>query len=218
MSALRQLLRRGLEAALPRERFLARGPRAGDAVALTFDDGPHPDITPRLLDALARHGIAATFFVIGREAERHPELVRRIAAEGHAIGHHSWSHSEPSATGSDALLAEVARCRTLLHELTGTASDRFRPPKGQLTVAKLAALLRARQRIVLWSEDPKDYVLTEAAPLTRWAATTVLPGGTIALLHDTHPWCLDAIPALATRARDQGTRYVTLDAWLPTPT
>ncbi|MEO5800630.1 MAG: polysaccharide deacetylase family protein, partial [Gemmatimonadales bacterium] len=193
MSALRQLLRRGLETALPASRFLVRGPAGGSAVALTFDDGPHPDITPRLLDALARHEIRATFFVIGREAERYPALISRIVAEGHAIGHHSWSHSEPSATSTKTLMAEVTRCRELLRDITGTSIDRFRPPKGQLTVSKLGALLRTGQRVVLWSVDPKDYLLTDAAPLTHWAATSALPGGTIALLHDTHRWCLDAI-------------------------
>jgi len=215
MSALRQFLLRSLEVTLPRERFLLRGPIADGAVALTFDDGPHPDITPRLLDALAQEKMKATFFVIGREAERYPAIVRRMAAEGHAIGHHSWSHSEPSATSSSALLAEVTRSRALLLDLAGIRSDRFRPPKGQLTFAKLTTLLRAGQRVVLWSNDPKDYALTASAPLTHWAASTALPGGTIALLHDTHRWCLDAIAPLARRATEQGVRFVTLDEWLP---
>ena len=215
MSVLRQLLRRGLEAALPSRRFLVRGPSNSGAVALTFDDGPHPDITPRLLDTLGEQGIAATFFVVGREAERHPALVRRIVAEGHCIGHHSWSHSEPSATTVATLMTEVSRCRSLLHELTGIRSDRFRPPKGQLTLGKLAALLQAGQRIVLWSEDPKDYAVTEVTTLGRWARTAPMKEGSIVLLHDTHPWCLESIAPLGSRGRELGIRFVTLDAWLP---
>lgn len=215
MSALRQLLRRGLEAALPSARFLVRGPAMGHGVALTFDDGPHPDITPRLLDALARHRMVATFFLIGREAERFPELVRRIVAEGHAIGHHSWTHSEPSITSTSTLLTEVARCRALLESLTGAPVDRFRPPKGALSAAKIVALLRAGQRIVLWSEDPKDFALTDAAPLTHWATTSRLSAGSIALMHDTHPWCLDAVAPLAARAERDGMHFVTINDWLP---
>lgn len=215
MSALRQLLRRGLEAALPSARFLVRGPTTGNGVALTFDDGPHPDITPRLLDALARHRMVATFFVIGREAERYPDLVRRISAEGHAIGHHSWTHSEPSVTSTTSLLAEVARCRALLESLTGAPVDRFRPPKGALTAGKIVALLRAGQRIVLWSDDPKDYALTDSTPLTHWAAASRLPAGSIALMHDTHPWCLEAVAPLASRAERQELRFVTINEWLP---
>lgn len=215
MSALRQLLRRGLESALPPERFLVRGPSHQRDVALTFDDGPHPDVTPRLLDALARHQILATFFVIGREAERHPALIRRIVAEGHALGHHSWTHSEPSATGSAALLAEVDRCRALLHDLTGVWSDRFRPPKGQLTASKLLGLLRRQQRVVLWSEDPRDYALSDSRPLIDWSNSAPLPPGAIVLLHDCHRWCLDAVEPLAGRASRGECRFVTIDAWLP---
>lgn len=216
MSAIRQLLRRGLEVALPAARFLVRGPQESNALALTFDDGPHPDITPRLLDGLASHGLRATFFVIGREAERYPALVQRIVAEGHAIGHHSWTHSEPSITSAATLMAEVTRCRELLLQLTGAPVDRFRPPKGQLTPGKLGSLLGAGQRIVLWSEDPKDYLLTDSAPLSRWAATALLPPGSIALMHDTHPWCLEALAPLARRA-SEGVRFVTIDEWLPVP-
>ncbi|MES2124533.1 MAG: polysaccharide deacetylase family protein [Gemmatimonadota bacterium] len=215
MSALRQVLRRGLEAALPQERFLVRGPSSRMEVALTFDDGPHPDVTPRLLDALAHQKIAATFFVIGREAERYPALVRRIVAEGHALGHHSWTHSEPSATSSASLLAEIDRCRALLHELTGIWSDRFRPPKGQLTASKLLGLLHRRQRVVLWSEDPRDYALSDSTPLIDWSNSASLSPGAIVLLHDCHRWCLDAVEPLAQRAARGEFRLVTIDAWLP---
>src|SRR5690606_23931100 len=131
--------------------------------------------------------IAATFFVIGREAERHPALVERIAREGHAIGHHSWTHGEPGMTPAATLLAEVARCRALLAGLLGREVNRFRPPKGALTVAKLAGLWRAGQQVVLWSADPRDYALSEAAPLAAWAAGTRPRGGEIVLLHDNHP-------------------------------
>lgn len=212
MSALRQSLRRALEAVLPRDRFLVRGT---DGVALTFDDGPHPEITPRLLDLLAVHGAHATFFVVGREAERHPALIRRIASEGHALGHHSWTHSEPAQTSTATLLQEVARCRALLADLTGAPSDRFRPPKGQLTAGKLVALLRAGQRVVLWSDDPKDYALSDAAPLVAWATSATLDEGAVVLLHDIHAHCLAALPALIARGRATGRRFVTLDAWLP---
>lgn len=74
-------------------RSLCRNRAAGHVVALTFDDGPDPEQTPRVLDTLREHGVRATFFLIGSKAELHPEIVRRMAAEGHAIGIHTWSHS-----------------------------------------------------------------------------------------------------------------------------
>jgi peptidoglycan/xylan/chitin deacetylase (PgdA/CDA1 family) len=205
-------MRGALASVMPRTRFMVRGPEAAHDVALTFDDGPHPEHTPRLLDALADAGIAATFFVIGREAERHPSLVERIAREGHAIGHHSWTHGEPGMTSAATLLAEVGRCRALLAALLGREVNRFRPPKGALTAAKLAGLWRAGQQVVLWSADPRDYALAEAAPLAAWAAGASPRGGEIVLLHDNHPHAATALPALAAW-RTAGCRFVTLDAW-----
>jgi peptidoglycan-N-acetylglucosamine deacetylase len=212
MSAPRQLIRGALASMTPRVRFMVRGPAAGREVALTFDDGPHPEHTPRLLDALAAAGIGATFFVIGREAERSPALVERIVREGHAIGHHSWTHGEPGVTSAPTLLGEVARCRALLADLVGREVNRFRPPKGALTAAKLAGLWRAGQQVVLWSADPRDYALADAAPLRAWATDTAPRGGEIVLLHDNHPHAAAALPALAAW-RDLGCRFVTLDAW-----
>jgi peptidoglycan/xylan/chitin deacetylase (PgdA/CDA1 family) len=214
VSAARQLVRHALAHAMPRGRFLVRGPSAGHEVALTFDDGPHPEHTPRLLDALAASGLLASFFLVGREAERHPGIVTRIAAEGHAIGHHSWTHSEPAVTSAATLLDEVTRCRSLLATLLGREVNRFRPPKGALTLAKLAGLWRAGQQVVLWSADPRDYAMADAAPLLAWAGGHSPQGGEIVLLHDNHPHAIEAVPALAAW-RAAGCRFVTLDAWPP---
>ncbi len=216
MSWLRQGFRGALTAALPPDRFMTRGPTSTAEVALTFDDGPHPEHTPRLLDALAAHEITATFFVVGREAEQHPELIRRISDEGHTLGHHSWTHSEPALTSSATLLAEVGRTVALLASITGLVSDRFRPPKGKLSAAKLLGLLRARQRIALWSLDPRDYALTDTAALATWVRATVPNAGDIVLLHDVHPHATTALPDLATWRQQHGVTFVGLDAWLPT--
>lgn len=215
MSLLRQALRAALAATLPRQRFMVRGPRRGAQVALTFDDGPHPEHTPRLLDRLAALELKATFFVVGREAERFPEVVARAAREGHAIGHHSWTHSEPHRTSARQLLDEVTRSVALLASITGRRCDRFRPPKGALTAAKCIALWRARQRIVLWSADTRDYQLNSAAALASWANSQHPTAGEVVLLHDVHPHAAPALEAFAAW-RDRGIHFVTMDAWLPT--
>jgi peptidoglycan/xylan/chitin deacetylase (PgdA/CDA1 family) len=216
MRRVRQGLRRALEFTLPRTRFLVRGPASGGAVALTFDDGPHPDITPRLLDLLTEHGLLATFFVIGRDAARYPELVARIVAEGHGIGHHSYTHSEPATTSTATLLAELEATNEPLWRSGGVLPTIMRPPKGQLTVGKLARLVAKGYRVVLWSQDPKDYAMTSAEPLCTWARETVFTAGDVILLHDVHPHCLAAIPTLAARLRELELTTVPLNAWLPT--
>lgn len=216
MGAARQLARRALGAVLPRERFLLIGPGHARQVALTFDDGPHPELTPRLLDRLGAAGAAATFFVTGDAAARHPRLIERMHREGHLVGHHSWTHSEPAATPTATLAAEVDRCRALLHDLLGVWCDWFRPPKGHLSVAKLLMLLQRRQRIALWSADPRDYALPDAATLTAWAAAHAPVGGEVVLLHDIHPHAAEALPAFLAWRR-QGLEFVRLDAWVGGP-
>ena len=214
MSPLRQLLRSAMTAVLPRSRFLVSGPATSFQVALTFDDGPHHEHTPRLLDRLAELGLPATFFVVGRCAVQHPELVRRIVAEGHALGHHSWTHSEPADTSAAVLGEEVDRSIALLRSLTGRTIDRFRPPKGQLTAAKFYNLWRRGQRVILWNSDPRDYRMQDAAELTEWAAAHVPAPGEVVLLHDIHPHATAALDAFAAWRR-HGANFVTLDAWLP---
>lgn len=214
MSLLRQGVRTALAAALPSHRFMTRGPTEGRQVALTFDDGPHPEHTARLLDRLAALEVPATFFVVGREAEKHRDLVARAAREGHALGHHSWTHSEPSITSATQLLNEVQRSVALLTDITGARCDRFRPPKGALTAAKFAGLWRAGQRIVLWSADPRDYQLPDSTALATWARAQQPSAGEIVLLHDIHPHAIGALESIAAW-RDQGVTFVTLDAWLP---
>jgi peptidoglycan-N-acetylglucosamine deacetylase len=99
-------------------------------LALTFDDGPNATWTPRLLDSLANHEVRATFFLLGGRAEAEPDLVRRIAAGGHLIGNHSWSHPNLARTSAHRIREELARTKTLLEQVTGKPVRFFRPPFG----------------------------------------------------------------------------------------
>ncbi|MBD9235884.1 MAG: polysaccharide deacetylase family protein, partial [Alistipes onderdonkii] len=133
-------------------RSLCRNRAAGHVVALTFDDGPDPEQTPRVLDTLREHGVRATFFLIGSKAELHPEIVRRMAAEGHAIGIHTWSHSPGfPMRRSGAMAADILRCRESLREITGVETDLFRPPYGVTNPMVARAVKRTRSRCVGWS-------------------------------------------------------------------
>lgn len=192
----RQLVRSALLRATPRSRLIATLPSGSNAIALTFDDGPHPEWTPRILDALAAAGAKATFFVIGERADRYPDIVRRLAAEGHAVGHHSWTHSEPGSTSARVLLQEIRRTRALLEQLTGRPAPLFRPPHGKLTALKLLAVWWERNAVVLWNKDPKDFGLPDAAALLAWAERQPLVAGDIVLLHDVHEQTALALPGI----------------------
>lgn len=153
---------------------------AEPAVALTFDDGPDPEATPVLLDLLARHGARATFFLVGRRAARHPELVARIAAEGHAIGNHSWNHPAlPQLTA-----AEIASQLRRTAAATGDPRPRLmRPPYGDQSLASHLIARRLGYTVVGWSLVAADWLDHDGEVLAARMLDGLHPGA-IVLLHD----------------------------------
>ena len=206
---VRQALRSALIRVVPRTRLVASLPAGAASVALTFDDGPNPDVTPRLLDVLAEYRATATFFLIGEQAAKHPDIVQRIASAGHAVGHHSWTHSEPATTSARQLLEETRRTREFLEDLLGRPAPLFRPPHGKLTIAKLLGVWWQGNAIVLWNRDPKDFQMTASRDLGAWFTTNPLHRGDIVLLHDTHPHAAAVLPQVL---RDSGVRFEALGA------
>ncbi len=209
----RQAVRGTLTALLPRRFVLARGPGASRSVCLTFDDGPDPEHTPPLLEVLRQAGVRATFFVIGERAQRHPELIRRLAAEGHTIGNHTFTHSEPARTSAAQLAREVEQTQTLVAELTGASPSLFRPPHGRVTAAKLWRLWRARQTVVLWNVDPRDWACRESSDVRDWFRKRPLRGGDVVLLHDNHPHAAAVLPEVIASARQQGLSFGQIPDW-----
>ena len=217
MNLIRQGLKFIMTTLLSRDQILDRGPHSATGLALTFDDGPHPEYTPRVLDELQKHDIRATFFVVGKAAEAYPELTQRIVREGHTIGCHTYSHSEPSLTSSSQLLQEVRRSLALLEDLTSQRPTLFRPPKGKLTLAKTLGLWKLQQTIVLWNQDPRDYCADPQVGIQPWVDTYRPAAGDIILLHDTHPHCIAAIAPLVRLAEQHHlNHFVTVDEWLST--
>jgi peptidoglycan-N-acetylglucosamine deacetylase len=211
---MRQVLRGGLAMALPPRFFLVHGPRRGGSVCLTFDDGPDPVLTPRLLDVLRDLGVRATFFVIGEKVECHPEIVRRMALEGHCVGGHSFHHAPPGLISAHQLIDEVRRTNVLLAELLGRQTRLFRPPYGKLTVSKLWRLWRASQTIVLWDVDPKDYACTTAEEARAFFQGRPLQGGDLILMHDDVAHALEVVPDLVGQAHASGLAFATISDWL----
>jgi peptidoglycan/xylan/chitin deacetylase (PgdA/CDA1 family) len=156
------------------------GPRAG--VALTFDDGPDPESTPRVLDVLAAEGVRATFFCVGARARQHPELVHRILAEGHALGSHSDSHAVTGLPAA-ATMQDYATGRGAVEAVAGRPVTLFRPPHGRLDLRTAWALRRSGLRTRLWTVDPGDYVPGTTAEIV--VRTVGSAGeGDVVLLHD----------------------------------
>jgi len=160
-----------------------RGPGTRRRIALTFDDGPDPDWTPRVLELLARKRVPASFFLVGERAARAPETVRRIAAEGHEIGSHAWSHRSLWFLGPRATEQEVAHTHEVLAELAGREPRHFRPPWGMVNAALFGALRRHGERLVFWSIQPEGLRPVAAERQVRHVLERAQPGA-IVNLHD----------------------------------
>jgi peptidoglycan/xylan/chitin deacetylase (PgdA/CDA1 family) len=212
-SAYRQLLRWLLATALPRRLFLTHGKSTSREVCLTFDDGPHPEYTPALLDVLWSYRVAATFFVVGQQAEKHPDLVGRMAAEGHVIANHSHTHARPEGTTACQLLQEVQATEEVLARVLGLRPRLVRPPYGRATPAKLWKLWRTGHAVVLWNVDPRDFACGSSADLRAWFDQHPLRGGDLVLLHDVCPHAADALPGIIEQARRSGLKFTTAATW-----
>jgi peptidoglycan/xylan/chitin deacetylase (PgdA/CDA1 family) len=126
-------------------------------LALTFDDGPNPDWTPKLLDVLASHDVKATFFMLGGRAQAEPELVRRVAAEGHLIGNHSWSHPNLALTAASKVRGELTRTSEVLEQITGERVKFFRPPFGGRRPVVFRIARELGMMPVMWSAMTSDW-------------------------------------------------------------
>lgn len=205
-AAARSLVRAGAGRIFPGLFWRLQAPLRG--VALTFDDGPDPELTPRLLDVLAEHGARATFFVVGEAARRHPVLVRRILAEGHTLGNHTETHARCPTLTPEVFRRELKSVDLLLESITTTAAPRaFRPPYGAITPAQLRSL-RGR-RVALWTRDSRDY--REASAQDIGALGERLEPRDVVLFHDRFPATLAGLPSLLRSLRGRGLEAVGLD-------
>lgn len=165
----------------------SHGPRTGPLVSLTFDDGPHPQTTPQALDTLAAFQARATFFMIGRHLEQYPALAQRALAAGHELGNHSWQHSYAHNFYSTRMQrADIARCSTLIRQLTGSPLEPlYRAPVG-LKSPPLARVAHMRKlALIAWSLHGRDTFSRDPAVIAQRVLARIRPGD-IVLLHDGH--------------------------------
>jgi peptidoglycan/xylan/chitin deacetylase (PgdA/CDA1 family) len=160
-----------------------RGPAGSRRVALTFDDGPDPEGTPRLLRLLARRDVRATFFLIGERAARRPDLVRAIVSEGHELGNHTWRHRNAWFLSPVATAREIGEGARILEDIAGTRPRLYRPPWGIVNWAALSTARRRGLEIVLWSIQHEG--LRARSPEAQLRHVTArLHDGAIVDLHD----------------------------------
>lgn len=199
-----------------------RGPRESRSVVLTFDDGPAPPFTEQILDILAEHGISATFFLCGKNVERHPELARRIVREGHTIGNHTYSHPFLFARSRRFMAGEIDRAQEAIERITGVRPTLFRPPYGARWFGLMPVLRERGLKMVMWSVMGFDWKY-ETRGIVR-AATSRLHPGAVILLHDGHeqppPTGIDqsstveALPAIIEAATRSGLTFAPIERFM----
>src|SRR5262245_4814383 len=204
--------------------IVSRGPAGRRSVALTFDDGPHPVTTRRVLAALASTRHRATFFVLGAKARRHPDVVREIHAAGHTIGLHGDRHDRLHAFRMPwRVHDELVRAARAVEDATGVRPRFFRPPLGHTSISTTRGVRRAGMIVVGWSARGLDGIRrrTPEAVVARVARS--VPDGAIVMLHDAsehddfEPASVRALPALLRLLDDRGLTSVGLDTLLDQP-
>jgi peptidoglycan-N-acetylglucosamine deacetylase len=181
------VLRHALAPVLPRAAHALRLPRtvrAAGGVAITFDDGPHPEGTPAVLELLAQAGARATFFVIGEQLERRPELGRAILGGGHTIALHGYRHTLQLRMSAAAVRVDVKRGLDAIEAAVGAPPAWHRPPYGIYSADGLAAVRDANLRPLLWSRWGKDWRKFTTPRRIAARATRDLRPGDVILLHD----------------------------------
>ncbi|MFE7614181.1 polysaccharide deacetylase family protein [Streptomyces sp. NPDC057496] len=183
--------------------------RKAKCIALTFDAGPG-QYTPRLLDILKEEKVHATFFLLGKNhVKKHPDMVRRLAAEGHEVANHTWTHQVLTDREPDEIRAELKQTQDAIAEITGKKPRLMRPPQGRTddTVSEISKDLGLSQ--ILWSATAKDFSTNDSALIKKRILDQASKDGII-LLHDIYKGTVPAVPGIIDALKKQGYTFVTV--------
>ena len=179
-------------------------------VALTFDDGPSEKHTPEILDILKKYKVRATFFLLGKNAEQNPQIIKRIHQEGHLIGMHTYSHKELTKTPTKRIKNEILDFKQYIFKQTGTVPRLIRPPWGVYDNRTMAEMAVRNLDVILWSIDSRDW----SEPGSKIVEDNILRSvrnGSIILCHDTHSDTVLALPKVIEKIKAQGYEFVTIN-------
>ena len=204
---IRYLAKSALQGCFPSGNFLWRLPRESSAVALTFDDGPDPVYTPQILDLLCREECKATFFVIGKNVERYPEITKRIADDGHSLGVHGYEHREIVGLSAQSLADELNNCRVAIYKTTGVDTKLFRPPRGKVSALSILRVIRLGYCLVHWTKTYGDYDADSVDMLLARMEYQPMRERDIILLHDHNPFTVSALANVIPRIRQNGSKF-----------
>ena len=202
-----------LQRGIRRHKFIQGSPRR-KWLALTIDDGPHPDYTPYLLAILKKFNVKATFFLVGAMAERYPELVKAEFLDGHAIGNHTYNHVNLTKIPTEEAATEIEACGDVLQTITKQRPHLFRPPGGDYNDNVAEAAESLGYTTVLWSDNAGDWLSPGRRVIEGKVLGRAYNGGVI-LMHDGIQETIDVLPQLLTILKREGYQFVTIDQMMP---
>lgn len=185
-------------------------------IALTFDDGPHPKRTGEILDVLGEYGIKATFFQVGENVILYSDAAKRVVAEGHEIGNHTYTHPHIKNLNEDQLSEETKKCENAIIDVTGVHPKLFRPPEGVVDAAVKTWASKSGYSVVLWSVDTKDWAGTSSEDMVLKVQNKI-KSGDIILMHDySSKRChtVEALKKMIPMLIDKGYEFVTVSELL----
>jgi peptidoglycan/xylan/chitin deacetylase (PgdA/CDA1 family) len=180
-------------------------------IALTFDDGPHKENTPRLLDMLKERGIKATFFLVGRNAAAYPDIVKRIVDEGHEVANHTWTHNQLSRMSDTKVFDELQKTHDAIVQASGVAPILCRPPYGALRIRQRKTIHdHFGYPVILWDVDPHDWQSPRTVAKVHDRVLAQTKPGSIILCHDIHQPTIDAMPSTLDELIARGFKFATV--------
>lgn len=183
----------------------------GSVIAVTFDDGPHPEFTPRLLDTLKERNIKATFFLVGRSAAAHPQVVKRMVEEGHEVANHTWAHPLLTGYSTEGVSSQLKRAHDAIEKAGGVAPILYRPPYGGVRLGQRRSIQEQfGYPTILWDFDPLDWQSPRSVQKVHDRVLAGTKPGSIVLLHDIHETTVNAMPATLDVLIERGFRMVTV--------
>lgn len=185
----------------------------GKYVALTFDDGPSADVTPRVLETLKQYDAKATFFMLGSQVDYHPDMAKRVSDAGHEIGNHTKQHQDLTTLGPEEIRQEISSTSDTIANATGTRPYLVRPPYGAYNDYVINDAANHGDSIVLWSVDSLDWQSRNANAINHEIQQQITPGS-IVLMHDIHEATADALPELMEQLHQEGYQFVTVSQLL----
>jgi polysaccharide deacetylase family sporulation protein PdaB len=184
--------------------------QASKRLALTFDDGPHPGYTMRIIELLRKLNVKATFFLVGRQAQMYPDLVKALVADGHNLGNHTYRHSHMTDISKRDQEREITTCGEVIRDITGKAPHLFRPPGGHYNVQVGRLVADLGYRVILWTDNSGDYSSPGQDVIERRILRHT-EDGDIILFHDGIDQTIEVLPEIINTLRGKGYRFVTID-------